>query len=245
MSNFNKKSHETVMSYRKRVTAILLTTLCGINATPAMALGFSKPYVGFDIQERQMKYKKDFGANMLKDTSPQGNLYVGVKLKDSLALELGFEAARTKSRTVTLYAGDVAAGMTISAAMSPYIVKSMAKVRGPHVDLVGFYGFEADPAFKLLGSVGVGVFRGYYERNVLQMGPTATPGIVRTLSKNKAITRLIGGMQYMLGEHIGTRLTAGWVNTTRVSAQSNDGMRTLFFKPRNTVSYGMGMFWVF
>ena len=182
---------------------------------------------------------------MLKDTSPQGNLYVGVKLKDSLSLELGFEAARTKTRTVTLYAGDVAAGMAISAGASPYVVQSMAKVRGPHIDLVGFYGFDADPAFKLLGSVGVGVFRGYYERNTLQMGPAGAPGTLRTLSKNKAVTRLVGGLQYMFGEQMGTRLTTGWANTTRVSAESNDGMRTLFFKPKNTISYGLGMFWVF
>ena len=53
MSNSNTQRHSTSMSHRKRVTAILLTTLCGMNATPAMALGFSKPYVGFDIQERQ------------------------------------------------------------------------------------------------------------------------------------------------------------------------------------------------
>jgi hypothetical protein len=241
-----KPNSQHKMSRQQQVAALLLTSFCGVNATPAIALGFYNPYVGFDIQERHMQYKRGFGDNMLKSTAPQGNIYAGIKLKDSLALEIGFEATRTRSRTVTLHDGDVAAGVPIVALTSPAVFRSIAKVRGPHIDIVGFHGFAVDPAFKLLGSIGMGVFRGSFERTTLQYGPSAISGTCRTLSKNKAVLRLLGGMQYMFGEHIGARLTVGWTNTTRVAAKSCDNCpTTLTFKPKNTVSYGAGLLWVF
>lgn len=207
----------------------------------------NKPYVGLDAQVRRMDFKGGFGDNLLQHHSPQGNLYAGVKFNEYVGVEAGYETTSTRTRTSTLTTGDVAAGVPISPLVSPTIFKSKMKIKGPHLDLVGFYSFGRDIPVQLLGSVGVSFFKGTVERQTLQMGDPPVPGRIRTLSEHKAVLRLMGGLQYMWNCHLGARATLGLVKTGKLVIFSNDGAAGTApeIKPKDSTVYGLGMFWVF
>ncbi|MBP6104484.1 MAG: hypothetical protein KBD23_05755 [Gammaproteobacteria bacterium] len=236
------------MSRFKRSSSILLIAFCA--ASPVLATPFDwhphAPYMGADLQERQMNYKRGYGDNLIKKTAVQGNFYVGTKLQDNMAVEFGYEVTKTKSRISTLHGGDLSAGSIVPSGTgsSPIIFRSSATVKGPHLDFVGFRGFDKNPDFKLFGSIGVGVFRSSFQRDTLHMGTFGVSGTSRVLSRNKFVVRLTGGAQYMLNKHLGARLGIGWVNTSSVTAHAGDGT-TLIFKPKDTTFCGLGVLWAF
>ncbi len=233
------------MNHFIRASTILLTAVCAVS--PVLANPFDwcphAPYLGADLQERQMRYKKGYGDNLLKNTAIQGNLYAGMKLQENMAVEFGYEATKTKSRIATLYAGDIGAGNAILSGSSPATFRTTATVKGPHLNLLGFQSFAKSPDFKLFASVGAGVFRSGFQRETLSTGPFGIPGATRVLSKNKFVVRLTGGAQYMLNKHLGARLGIGWVNTSNVTAHTSD--KKLIFKPKDTTFGGLGLLWVF
>jgi hypothetical protein len=206
-----------------------------------------KPYIGLDAQVRRMDFKGGFGDNLLQHHSPQGNLYGGIKLNDRIAIEGGYESTITRTRDVTLHTGDVAAGTTIATGGSPAVFKSKMKIKGPHVDLVGFYSFREDLPVQLIGSAGVSFFKGTVERKGIAMGTPPEPGRIRTLSKRTPVLRLMGGLEYKWDCHLGARATIGLVKTSKLVITSNDALsgNTPEIKPKDSTVYGLGIFWVF
>lgn len=235
----------------KKILLSITTLVLTLVALPAAAASSSgwwnlKPYVGVDAQERRMDYKGGFGDNIFKHNSPQGNVYAGVKVHKNLSVELGYEATRTRTRNATLTTGDESLGAPVTAAVSPSTFKSKIKLKGPHVDIVGFYTLsDRHPSLQLMGSVGVSVFNSTFERRTLHMGGFSTD-TTRTIKKTKAVARLGAGLQHMINKHVGARLTINWVNTGRIVAHSKDDMTpSITAKPKNTTVYGLGILWVF
>lgn len=235
------------------IVSIAMITLLTSSGSGAMSSGWwegYRPYVGVDAQVRRMDFKGGFGDNLLQHHSPQGNFYAGIKFNDSVGIEAGYEQTRTRTRDVRLTTGDVAAGVPIGAgaAASPAIFKSKMKIKGPHVDLVGFYSFREDLPVQLIGSVGVSFFKGTVERRGIAMGVPPTSGRIRTLSERKAVLRLMGGLEYKWDCNLGARATIGLVKTGKLVIFSNDGIPGAFkpeIKPKDSTVYGLGMFWVF
>ncbi len=230
--------------------SIAMITLLTSSGSGAMSYGWFegyRPYVGADAQVRRMDFKGGFGDNLLQHHSPQGNVYAGIKFNDCVAIEAGYEATRTRTRDVTLHTGGVAAGGVIPAVGSPAVFKSKMKIKGPHVDLVGFYSFREDLPVQLLGSVGVSFFKGTVERNGVSMGTPPTPGRIRTLSARKPVLRLVGGLEYKWDCHLGARATIGLVKTSKLVIFSKDGFTGTApeIKPKDSTVYGLGVFWVF
>ncbi len=235
------------MNQFKRAITILLVGACSVS--PVLASSFDwhprAPYLGADLQERQMQYKKGYGDNLLKTTAIQGNFYTGMQLKENLNIEFGYEVNKTKSRIATLHAGDMAAGTPILSRASPAVFRSSAGVKGPHVDLLAFHGFAKNPDFKLFASAGVAVFRVNFQRETLEVAGNSYSNI-RVLSKNKPVLRLSAGTEYQLSEHLITRLSIGWANTSSVKVQSSDGQAVkLIFKHDDTTFCGLGLRWIF
>ncbi len=206
-----------------------------------------RPYIGADAQVRRMDFKGGYGDNLLQHHSPQGNVYGGVRLNDCVAIEGGYESTITRTREVTLHTGDIVSGSVVHANSSPAVFKSKMKIKGPHVDLVGFYSFREDLPVQLIGSVGVSFFKGTVQRIGVSMGNPPQAGRVRTLSKRKPIVRLMGGLEYKSDRHLGVRATVGLVKTGKLVIFSNDGLAgvTPEIKPKDSTVYGLGVFWIF
>lgn len=232
-----------------RVAVGSILVICCISPVAATPLAGWKlsPYIGVDAQVRRMDFKGGYGNNLLRHHSPQGNAYAGLKLNEWLGLEVGFESTITRSRLSTLTNGDLAAGTPIEALMSPSVFRSKMKIKGPHVEVVGFYSFYEGSPCQLLASVGASFLKGTIERQTLSSFniPRST---VRTLSARKRILRLGAGLQYMLGKHLGARVTVGWENTSKMVIYSNDQRPCRFLpeiKPKNTAVGGLGLLWAF
>ena len=229
--------------------SIAMVTLLTSSGSGAISAGWSpyKTYIGLDAQVRRMDFKGGFGDNLLQHHSPQGNVYVGIKFNDAVGIEGGYEATRTRTRDVTLHTGDIAAGAVVLPNRSPAVFKSKMKIKGPHLDLIGFYSFREDLPVKLIGSVGLSFFKATSERIGVSMGNPAEPGRIRTLSKRKPILRLMGGLEYKWNAHFGTRASIGLVKTGKLVIFSNDGLAgaTPEIKPKDSTVYGLGVFWIF
>jgi len=222
------------------VLAVVITT----TMPTAFAL---TTYVGADAQVRRMDFKGGFGDNLLQHHSPQSNIYAGVKLNEVVGIEAGFEATTTRTRTMTLMTGDVVNGATLPANMSPAVFKSKMKIKGPHIEAVGYYSFQEASPVQLIGAAGVSVFKATAERRTLSMA--GLPGTTtRKLVQHKTVLRLTGGLQYALNENCFARLTVGWVNTSKMTIYANDGIVSKTnpaIKPKNSTVYGLGMGWIF
>ncbi len=203
-----------------------------------------RPYIGADAQVRRMDFKGGFGDNLMQHHSPQGNVYGGVKLTSSLGIEVGYEGATTRTRTMTLGTGDLVMGIPLAAGNAPAVYKTKAKIKGPHIDLAGFYSFyEGSP--QLIGSIGVANLKATILRRTLLVNGVQM-NTMRALSERKSVLRLMGGLQIMKNEHWGFRGTVGWVNTNKLVVYTNDG-RTTYpeVKPKNSTIFGLGTFWLF
>lgn len=209
------------------------------------------PYLGADAQWRRTNFKGGFGDNVFAHTFPQANAYLGFKFHKYAGLEGGYEVGRSRTRITSLSTGDISLGAAIPPAISPVVFRSRAKFRGPHIDLVGY--FEPVPGCntQLIGSVGVAFLKGTFDRRTIAIrnsvtGATITTNTLRTLSQNKTVLRLGGGLQYMLCDNWGVRGMVGWENTARMVVFAKDGMPgvvTPEVKPRNSTNYSIGLLW--
>jgi hypothetical protein len=192
-----------------------------------------------------MDFKGGYGDNLLRHNSPQGNGYVGLQFNEHVALEVGYESTITKNRLTTLTTGDVASGTPVPARASPVVFISKIKMKGPHIDVVGFYPFYEGSPLQLWGSIGVAFIKGTAERQRISMA-NQPAFMVRTLSADKRVLRFAGGLQYMLGDHLGVRGTLGWVDTNRLVIFSNDNIPSTILpeiKAKGTTFYGLGFLW--
>lgn len=202
-------------------------------------------YVGVDMQIRRMDYKGGFGDNLLKKHSPQSNFYGGLRFNSCLGIELGYDTTRTRTRESTLTTGDILNGNALPLSMSPATFKSKSKISGAHADLVGFYPFYEGSPTQLLGAVGVSVLKGTFERRTLSFGGGDPVNVVRAFSQRKAALRLTAGLEYQFLQNFGSRLTVGWVNTSKMLIGAKNTTLAILIKPKNSIVYGLGFYWIF
>lgn len=220
----------------------LLSSFSFANTAPQWAL---RPYVGIDAEIRFMHFKDDFGGNLLPHRFFQGNGYGGILLNSHIAVEIGYEGILARTKTVTLHTGDLVNGVGLSSNLSPANFKSKIKLKGPHVDIVGFYYFYDNSPLHLIGSIGAVNLKGTVFRQVTEFAG-ASVAINRSSSGSKTVLRLKGGLQYLYDDNWGVRATFGWVNTRKMTITANDGGRTSFyFKPKDSTVYDLGLFWRF
>lgn len=229
---------------QKTVKVIILTVFSTLLSNSVMAFDadwlFSgaKPYVGVDAQIRRMDYKGGFGDNLLQHHSPQGNVYVGMKFKDMVGLEVGYEATETRSRTIKAYTGDVINGFPLPAVNSPAVYNSKQKIVGPHIDLMGYYSFCDVVPFELIGGVGASIVKGSFKRTLVSSRGVFM-GTEREFVTHKVLARINAGLHYYLSESSALRFNVTWVNTSRMVIGTKDATGPQV-KPKNSFVYGIG-----
>jgi hypothetical protein len=209
-----------------------------------------KLYVGVDIQRRYMSFEEGYGDNLLYHAFPQGNIYVGFRFAPNLAIETGYESTATSSRISTVETGDMAMGMLVPCAISPVVFRSNITVQNHHLSLVAFYplfSYRAVPV-EIFGSVGTAFIKATAERQALSVAGFACDRPTRTLVGRRAVARVAVGLQSQLNERLNLRVSVGWVNTSRVTLLANDSVFGIYLptiKPKNAVSFGVGLVWNF
>lgn len=219
--------------------AILLALVC-FNAS-------ANTYMGAEFQMRRMDFRGGYGDNLLPHQSQQGNAYVGYQFDQSIGVEVGFEGTNTRTRNTIVTTGDTVTGIDIVKEVSPVILFTKGKIKGPHVDLVGYYTLDEDLPIELIASVGVAHYKATFERRTVQFAdPPVQSQMNRTFCSHRTVLRLMGGIRTMFDEHVGMRLTVGWANTRKMRVSTNDGRFAYAeIRPKDSVIYGIGAFWAF
>lgn len=236
----------------KKKLALLVAPVVLLSASAAMA-EYSwglRPYVGADAELRHMDFQKGLGNNVIQHNYPQGNVYVGARLNEYLAVEAGYEATERKTRTSTVRPQDVLGGVTVSAANGTLQLNTTSQVKGLHANLLGFLPICDTYRLQLIGLVGFARLENKATLTFLsQNGAALTQDStnITTFKARKSLLRLGAGLQHMIDCHWGVRAMLKWEASKKLKMASQNGTigNTLSIRPKNSMIYSIGAFYMF
>jgi hypothetical protein len=202
------------------------------------------PYVGFDVQQRNLRFQKGYGDNTFESHYPQGNLYVGLMLTENFGIELGYEKTLKRSRDSQFTGGDVLLGNTATAGSSGRF-QSHGELYGPHINIIALYKPCDDYPLEIFGSIGAAYLTAKFDRNLVEFnnGPAAS---LRTFEQDKAIWRLGAGLQYLFVDCIGVRASLGFENTSQMRMITREVLANPpQVKLKDSLLWGLGLFYLF
>lgn len=218
------------------------------------------PYVGIDAQMRHMSFDRGFGRHIFKKHYPQGNVFVGLKFKDCVALELGYEFSKTQRHAKNYYTGDVVFGFAIPTP-APFVLSNTqgshasSKISGWNLNLVGFYPILCgDNNLTLVGSIGAARLkartREVFTTAIVVPAETITLSNTFNYKRHKTVLKIGGGLQHMMSDCLGVRALINWENTSKLHAKGKDAVTRRLATPRmaklkNSFTYGLGAFMPF
>lgn len=207
------------------------------------------PYIGAEVNTRHMKFKKDYGGNILKDKQPQHVFYVGIRPIKQFGIEFGYESTHSSYRIANLNKDDIVNGAPIPHVLSPLLFKSKIKTKGTFINMIGFHSPWNNIPLELFSSIGVSFKKFDFERQTLQANMMPIKSI-RYASDRTPIFRTSIGAQYMLNKHLGTKLSLGLEKTNKIVIYANDDVCSKYIpciQPKNSLiyGYGLGLFYKF
>jgi hypothetical protein len=203
------------------------------------------PFIGIDGQYRHMNYDDNFGDNVFDDGLPQFDVYAGLRFCKYWGLSIGFENSRNEERTARLVEGDYYLGFFIPAGSGTETHLTHAKIKGTHVDLMGFYPICPRYNVDLLLTIGV-------VRNTLYLDdllfavddiPVVAPAF-RSYKVRDTHARASVGLQHLFHPNFGVRGLVAWENTSEfdnLKPQENPAAVT-DVKLKNSFIYSIGVF---
>jgi hypothetical protein len=201
-------------------------------------------YSGFDVQMRNMGFKKGYGDNTFEKQYPQGNLFVGLMFNEFFGLELGYEKTLNKSRHTSFAGGDVLLGNVAPAGTSGKF-QSKGQIFGPNFNIVGIYQLCQEYPIEIFGSVGAAFLTAKFDRNLVEfMGRSVSS--LRTFDREKTVWRVGAGIQYLLAGCLGFRANVGWENTSQISLYTREVLANPpQIKLQDSLLFGLGLFYIF
>jgi opacity protein-like surface antigen len=195
------------------------------------------PYVGADIQFRDMDFQSGFGDNLFSHHHPQGNVYLGAKLHEYFGVEAGFESTTRQNKKSTLRIDSTNLGLPVTTAVSKYNVTSL--IRGSHLSLVGFFPVCDQRRLTLIGLAGAAALKASF-KVVNFYTNTGVLAPMQEFNKRKIVLRLGAGLEHMFACHWGLRGTVIWENTRKISAPTVSSAALV--KPKDSLIYSLGVF---
>lgn len=177
---------------------MLILSLCANTATFA-----ATPFAGIDFQEREMRFGSQTLEGLFRTHAFQYDPYIGIRT-DHWGIDFGYFAKKNKSRTL--------AWITTRGDQNVHYTE--IKLKGPHIDLLGFYSLFA--AYEIECFAGLGLVYGKlllhdalieYNHHFLTQPPA------NTYSVKRLYPRVLAGLQGLLYARMGIRSTVAWENT--------------------------------
>lgn len=238
----------------KKVLALAVTGSAMLAASSAMALVESKwhfkPYVGIDIERRELNFERGFGDNLFKHYYNQGNLYLGLRIHEYFGIEGGYEAVNRTSHRLGLHPGALLAGGTVPIIINANdidIYNSTAKLQGSYIDCIGFFPISEKYKLTLIGMAGIARLKAQCVITLLSIETDFGSIELResnVLLKKKNILRFGFGLQHMIKQNIGIRAMLKWENTNKFQIKNpENSIQTI--KMKNSFFYSLGTFVTF
>lgn len=224
-------------NYNKLIISFLI--LINSPSLHAKDLRF-EPYIGVDIQARNTPFANGFGEKLFAKTSPQANLYFGIKINKVLAIELGRSMTAKKSRDAFFSNNSIYLG---SLNQQDSIGTGIKNVREWNLNLLGFL-----PLFKLhslhsidfVGLIGAGNVE--VRLKELKTAQGINQHEIINLRAKKTIFRVGGGFQNMITENLGLRALIVFENTAKFNNIAAHVPFDEIAKLKNSIVYGVGLF---
>lgn len=235
-----------------KVALLLLALLSG--------QAVAEVYVGGGLQVRDLRMLNGHGKHSFVASAPAMDIYSGFKFSEFFALEAGFHAAKSKSRTAAYNPHGWWDGETttsddemspVAPAPAPIPDASVRPVGGPAV----MRNIEQE-AEKILSSNSIRVSGMHFgvagflpipntDFNLVgslggsYLNTLFKANSVKTLKHrvDTVVPRAMGGVEYNLGEGLKVRCSAVWERTSRVKVR--------YVKMKDSVHYGAGIQYMF
>lgn len=203
---------------------LLCASLLALFAVSADACVLYSPYIGVDLQHHSMNF-----------APAKGDIYVGAKITENVAVELGYEA------TTFHKAGSP---MIISRAdyKSPAVIGYDYRLQGLHLDAVLATLLRENSKWKALFTAGMVHLKGSLKVHTLFNEMNS--GIDIQSTKHKTVFRFSTGLQYQLTNNISLRGTIGFLNVNRLGIKpcaASFGKEVGEYRPKSVPFYSIGL----
>lgn len=212
------------------------------------------PYFGADQQVNRTRFKHGYGENMFPKHHARLNIYSGLKFDECIALEAGYLSTISKSRFVTLNAGDSSLGSIIVPGLEPAVFKSYIKFKGYHLSVVNTFSMPEWDHFRVLGGAGVIFLKANAERDCISVSRPPISGNVREFEKKMPILRVMVSPEYRFKNMLGIRGSFCFLNTSamKITAKHKEAgpiSRASTVNPtirlKDSFVYSLGLFYEF
>lgn len=212
------------------------------------------PYFGVDQQVNRARFKHGYGENMFPKHHARLNVYSGLKFDDCISLELGYLSTISKSRFVTLKAGDSSLGAIILPSLEPAVFKSYIKFKGYHLSVVNTFAMPEWDHFRVLGGLGLIFLKADAKRDCISISCPQRPGNVREFEKKMPVLRVMVAPEYIFKNRLGIRASVCFLNTStmKITAKRKEAgpiSRVSTVNPtirlKDSFVYSLGLFYEF
>lgn len=224
----------------------MLISFVGLMSSAHASFDTYQLFVGVDFQERTLRFEEDSGGNLFQEHAFQYDLYGGLRFCEYLGLDLGYFASKNKNRTAEFGPGDTVSGQVLPSTAPTETHFTETKIKGPHIDVLGYYPLLPDYGIELLGGIGVAYSKLMLKDAVVAINDiTLTSPIARIYDIKRAHARALIGLQTLVYSCVGIRGTVTWENTSvfndiKPADFPNDVRGNVNVK--NSWAYGLGVF---
>lgn len=227
------------------------------NCAMSNSLGLNSKYIGVDAGIQRGGFNKyETSQSNFKKSLPKANFFAGIKFNDYLGVEAGYEFSLNRGRNATFNVsnqedfmgiGGSALGLTGTQTSD---VANKYKISGFHFGVTGEYPISASHnPLSFIGYVGIKNTTLKTLSKIIDHPVSGSIGDIYKLKSTKNILRLSLGLQYMLRENIGIRLSSTWENTSKFSPeksyQFSPAAELASEKLKNSMSYSLGVVFKF
>lgn len=232
------------MGKRKIILAsLILFSIFGSSLAKAYALNCCQlclnPYLGVDASVRYFNHDHTFGNNVFYRNYPEADIYLGLRFNEFFAIEGGYKATITQTKTTSVGSGQV---VNVSVVDPPEIHRGVSNFKAWFGQLVGFYPVCDSYCVYLFGSVGLSHMTLFAQDKVVQDRLTAffNDVNVRSFRTNKVIPNLGTGLQFQIDGRSSIRLGVKWENTSQFSNVVADENVNARLSLKDSVIFSLG-----
>jgi hypothetical protein len=240
-------------SYKSYIAAagLCLLPVCSSLAAvdyPTGDLGIVRPFFGVDAQHRHMEFEKNFGHELFPEHFPQYNLFAGVRVGQYFGVAVGHENSRTRKANTSIDTGATLLGL---AQIVDEGHRSSAKIKGTYAEVMGFLPLDFMKAKSTELFLGLGYIHNKLTLENLTVealgGPVGGPDFEDHYAENDDHFRGELGIQKIICNHLGLRLSLSYENTSRFKHLKPVEFpeATTNVNLKNSWATGLGFFWVF
>lgn len=221
-----------------------------------------KPYIGVDMQQRNMNFVKNYGNNVFAQKSLQSNIYMGLSVSEHFGFEMGYQSSQKSSKKAMILGGEYILGQVTNPTLAiadttPFIVtETSIRTQGPHLSGIGIFSSK-DKKIDFMASLGftlLTVKLSYKQLADSDLAGYTLPDLLdttRNFSSTRVIPRCMFGVQRHLTESLGLRASLVYEFTQRFQKMVSKDVSRGFQLPgngalraslRNSITYGLGVF---